>query len=634
MADENSDRRGYVDAASERRSDGIVSPLVVAAIVIAGLYFARPVLEPLAVAVLLSLMLAPAVRWLGHWRVPRVPAVLLTVVIAFVASLGFAGVVGEQAIGLVQNLPGYQENIAAKVRSLGGVVPGAGMLERASQVFQDLLGELGGATPGTAPVARGASPGAAMPPMPVEIRDPAPAPLDVLRNIVGPALWPLARGGLILLLVVLILLKREDLRDRVLRLGGASDLQRTTAAMNEAAERISKYLLMQLGVGFCFGIPVGIGLAVIGIPNAPLWGMLGVVLRFIPYIGGPLTALFPLALAIAVDPGWSLLLWTVLLFVVIEVIIGNIVEPLVYTRSTGLSPVAVVAAATFWTWLWGGVGLLLATPLTVCLVVFGRYVPHLQFLDILLGNRPVLSLEESLYQRLLADNAEEATEQAEEFARDKSIVAFFDEVAIPALVMAQADSDRGVLAPHRRALLAQGFAAILENLAEEGGFDAQATGRAGPLRELEVHTEPAAIVCIAGRNEFDLAAAWLLQHLLRLRGYRVAVFSPDAVSTLNIDQLSLRGVAVVCLSLLSTSSDARARYLVRRIRRRTRRATVVIGFWGRSADGFSTDEAIAGTAADRVVTTLAAALAEIEALHADKASPTEKPPNNLTRQSA
>lgn len=610
MAEESIDRRPLVEGAvaTERRRGGVMAAMVIAAIVIAGLYFARPVLEPLALAALLSLMLGPAVRWLGHRRVPRVPAVLLTVFLAFVAILGFIAVIGDQAIGLVQNLPQYQQNIAAKIRSLQGVVPGAGMIERASQVFQDLLGEIGGSGARGGGVS-GTSPHDTLPPVPVEIRDPGPAPFDVLRSLAGPVLFPLLRGGLVLVLVVLILLKREDLRDRILRLAGGRDLQRTTAAMNEAAARISNYLLMQLAAGLCFGIPVGVGLAIIGIPNAVLWGMLGVLLRFIPYLGGPLTAVFPVALAIAVDPGWGLLLWTVLLFVVIEVAVGNVVEPLVYARTTGLSPVAVVAAAVFWTWLWGLIGLLVATPLTVCIVVLGRYVPHLQFLDVLLGNRPVLSPEESLYQRLLARDPEEATEQAEEFARDKSIDAFFDEVAIPALAMAQADSDRGALAPHRRAVIAEGFAALLDNLAEE----ALAAGPGGAGRGQAEAGEGAEIAVIAGRNELDLAAAWLLQHLLRLRGHRAVVFSPDAVSTFNIEQMPLRGIRVVCLSLLSTGSAARARYLVRRIRRRGRRATVVIGFWGQGGPDFSIDEAVAATAADQVVTTLAAALAASEA---------------------
>ena len=304
------------------------------------------------------------------------------------------------------------------------------------------------------------------------------------------------------------------------------------------------------------------------------------------------------------------------------------VEPWVYGRTTGLSPVAVVLASVFWTWLWGPVGLLVATPLTVCLVVLGRYVPQLSFLEILLGNRPVLSREESLYQRFLAQDPEEATEQAEEFARGKSIEAFFDEVAVPALLMAQADSDRGVLSAERRAVIAAGFATILDNLAEDGISETE-----------DDKTEPL-VACLAGRNELDLAAAWVLQHLLRRRGHRVVVFSPDAVSTFNLDRLPLQGAAVVCLSLVSTTATARARYLVRRIRRRARRARLIIGFWGQKPAEFSIEEASAATAADAVVTTLAAAVADIEAaLKALSAGPparsiAEIVADKFTRQSA
>jgi predicted PurR-regulated permease PerM len=580
-------------------SGGVMPPVVVGAIVIAGLYLGRPVLEPIALAGLLSLLLAPMVRWLHYKGIGRVAAVVVTALLASVVILGFAAAVGDEVIGLAQKLPQYEENIATKIRSLNGTVPGAGVLGRVTRVFQDLGNELTTATTPAAPAAGGRAP------VPVEIRQAEPAPLQLVGDVVGPLLAPLASAGLVLLFVVMILLKREDLRDRLLRLAGARDLHRTTAAMNEAAERVSNYLAMQLGIGVCYGIPVGIGLAVIGIPNAPLWGILGVLLRFIPYLGGPLTAVVPCALAIAVDPGWSLLLWTLLLFIGLEVVLANFIEPWIYGRTTGLSSVAVILAATFWTWLWGLVGLLLATPLTVCLVVLGRYMPHLQFLDVLLGNRPVLSPEETFYQRLLARDPEEATEQAEDFAREKPIEVFFDEVAIPALIMAQADSDRGVLTGNRRAVIAEGLAAVLENLADEGAVEIANGDAAGPT-----------IACLAGRNELDLAAAWLLQRLLRLRGHHAVVFSPDALSTFNLDRLPLRGAAVVCLSLVSTTSAARARYLVRRIRRRARRARLLLGFWGRNRADFSVDEATIATAADAVVTSLAAAIAEIEtALH-------------------
>jgi predicted PurR-regulated permease PerM len=608
MGKDEGERQAPAGAASARRPGGMTAPFVIGAIVVAGLYFARPVLQPVALATLLSLMLAPAVRWLRHRGLGRAMAVTVTVSLAFVAILGFGAAIGEEMLGLVKDLPQYDSNIAAKIRAVSSF-PGGGVLGGAAWVFRDLSRELSGATTGI---------GAPGEPVPVEIVGHASGLLQVVRNVIGPLVAPVAVSGLVLLFVVMILLQREDLRDRVLRLAGARDLHRTTAAMNEAAERVSRYLLMQLGVGICYGVPVGVGLAVIGIPNALLWGMLGVILRFIPYLGGPMTAVLPVLLAIAVAPGWGILVWTVLLFAGMELVIANLIEPWIYGRTTGLSAVAVVAAAVFWTWLWGLVGLLLATPLTVCLVVLGRYVPHLQFLDVLLGNQPVLSPEESLYQRLLARDPEEATEQAEEFARDKSLAAFFDEVAIPALVLAQIDGDRGVLTERRRAAIAEGFATLLDNLAEqEPGEAALAASEAPP------------IACIAGRNEIDLAAAWLLQHLLLRRGHRVRVFPPDSMSPFNLDRLPLRGVAVIYLSLLSTTTAARARYLVRRLRRRARRAIVVIGVWGRGGAEFSIEEAVAATAADRVATTLAAAVAEIEAALGDRARPGADKPSEL-----
>ena len=600
MRGDSDDRPTLADrpVPGEARRGGLLAPLAIAAIVIAGLYFARPVLEPFALAVLLSLMLAPGVRWLRRLGIGKTAAVCIAVVLACVVILGFAAAIGDEAITLAKDLPKYEQNIAHKIRSLNASIPGAGVIGRATRVFNELGQEFGGYR--AAPTPAAGPEGTARVPVPVEVIGHETAPLQILRDIAGPLLFPLASAGLVLLFLVLILLKREDLRDRMLRLAGVRDLHRTTAAMNEAAERVSRYLLSQLAVGICYGVPVGIGLAVIGIPSALLWGMLGIVMRFLPYIGGPLTAVLPCALAIAVAPGWTLFIWTVLLFAAMELIIANVVEPWIYGRSTGLSAVAVVAAAVFWAWLWGIIGLLLATPLTVCIVVLGRYVPHLQFLDILLGNQPVLSPEESLYERLLARDPEEATGQAEEFAREKSLTAFFDEVAIPALAMAQADSDRGVLSDRRRAVVAEGFAAILDNLAEEGPGE-PGKGEATPW-----------IACLAARDELDLAAAWLLQHLLRRLGYRVQVFAPDAMSAFNLDRLPLEGAAVVCVSLLSPTSAAGARYLVRRIRRRARRAIVMLGFWGRRGSDFAAGEALAVTAADRVVITLADAIAEIE----------------------
>jgi predicted PurR-regulated permease PerM len=555
--------------------------VLVTGTVIAILYFAREVFIPITLAVLLSFLLAPAVRWLRRLRAGRVAAVALTVLLAFMAISGFAAVVIGEVSSLAQQLPEYRYNLQTKVRSLPGMIPGGGVFRRATEMFRDLGKELSNAeTQGAAtsnPSANGAAETQSPKPIPVQIREPEPGPVQIVQSIIGPLLQPLAASGLVIVFVIMILLEREDLRDRMLRLAGRHDLHRTTEAMNDAAQRISSYLLSQLVVNISCGLPIGIGLVVIGIPNAALWGIMTVLLRFIPYLGIVIAAAFPLALAIAVAPDWMLLLWTALLFVGIELVVSNIVEPLVYGGTTGLSSVALIAAATFWTWLWGPIGLLLSTPLTVCLVVLGRHVQQLQFLDVLLGNEPVLTAEETFYQRILANDPEEATEQAEEFAKDRSLAEFFDEVVMPALARAQADSDRGVLSSESRATFKNAIEVMVENLSEDEGTGASSEQGAAP--------KPAGlpgIVCVGGRNELDEAAALLLVHALH-KEYQTDVCAPLSAEVLSASTAYLplfKDAAVVCLSLISTSSPARARFLVRRIRRRAPRARVVVGFWG------------------------------------------------------
>ena len=288
---------------------------------------------------------------------------------------------------------------------------------------------------------------AAVTPVPVEVLQPDPGALESLRSLIAPLVSPLATTGIIVIFVIFILLQREDLRNRLIRLAGSHDLQRTTAALDDAAGRLSRLFLNQLLINTGFGILIGSGLWLIGIPSAVLWGILAAVLRFVPYIGSVIAAAFPLALAVAVDPGWSMLAWTAVLFFVVEPVIGQVVEPMVYGRSTGLSPVAVVVSATFWTALWGPIGLVLATPLTVCLVVLGRHVERLAFLDVMFGDRPALSPPEIFYQRMLAGDPTEAAEKAEQFLKERSLSSYYDEVALKGLQLAQADLDRDALDP-------------------------------------------------------------------------------------------------------------------------------------------------------------------------------------------
>ena len=614
MADQAPEFDGRARANLPRGMFGMMAVLVTAT-VIAILYFAREVFVPITLAILLSFLLAPAVRWLRRLRVGRVTAVGFTAMLAFMAIAGFAAVVVGEISSLAQQLPEYRYNLQTKIRSLPGMVPGGGVYRRATEMFRELSTELSRVgTQGAAESPRSAT-GAPEPqpvkPMPVQVVEAEPGPLQIVESIIGPLLQPMAAGGLVIVFVIMILLEREDLRDRLLRLAGRRDLHRTTEAMNDAAQRISRYLLSQLVVNISCGLPIGIGLTLIGIPNAALWGILVVLLRFIPYLGIVIAAAFPLALAIAVDPGWMLLVWTALLIVCIELVVANLVEPLVYGGTTGLSPVALIAAATFWTWLWGPIGLLLSTPMTVCLVVLGRHVPQLQFLNVMLGNEPVLTPVETFYQRVLANDPEEATEQAEEFAKNSLLSEFFDEVAIPALARAQADSDRGALSFEDRATFASAIECMVENLLEDEDAAAASEHAAGPKPE-----GFSGIVCVAGRNELDQAAALLLVNVLRLER-RIDIGAPLSADALSADTAYFpffKDASVVCLSLISTSSPARARFLVRRIRRRAPRARILVGFWGSRTREAVSEEMARAISVQAVAFSLRDAVTTIDAL--------------------
>ena len=282
--------------------------------------------------------------------------------------------------------------------------------------------------------------------MPVELREPEPTAVQLAQRILAPIVAPLATTAIVFIVAIFVLLQREDLRDRLIRLFGSSDLHRTTVAMNDAAGRLSRYFLTQLGINATFGLIIGTGLYFIGVPSPLLWAVLAMLLRFVPYIGAPLSALLPITLAAAIAPGWTMVAWTAALYAVVEAVMGQAVEPMLYGRSTGLSPFSVVVAATFWTWLWGPIGLLLSTPLTLCLVVLGRHVERLEFLDVMLGDRPPLTPVESFYQRILAGDPDEARAQAELLLKDHPLSAYYDEVALKGLRLAAADCARGVLA--------------------------------------------------------------------------------------------------------------------------------------------------------------------------------------------
>jgi hypothetical protein len=365
----------------------------------------------------------------------------------------------------------------------------------------------------------------------------------------------------------------------MIRLFGSSDLHRTTIAMNDAARRLSRYLLTQLAVNAAFGVIIGTGLAFIGIPSPVMWGILGALLRFVPYIGAPLSALMPLALAAAVDPGWSMLLWTASLYLVVEPVMGQLVEPLVYGHSTGLSPFAVVLAATFWTWLWGPIGLILSTPLTLCLVVLGRHVARLAFFDVLLGDRPVLTPVERFYQRMLAGDPDEVHDHAEILLKQLPLASYYDDVALEGLRLAVVDTERGVLTADHLERIKLCIRSLIEDLDDHE--DRQPP--VGAAKEVIATPSRAEtpVLCIAGRGLLDEAVSAMLAQLLVNQGLATRVVPHAATTRAAIGTLDVSDVAMVCISCLELfGTPSHLRYLLRRLRQRLpRNVPVLVGLW-------------------------------------------------------
>lgn len=368
-----------------------LSTLAVVVVCIAALYFGREIFIPLVLAILLSFVLAPIVNLLRRLRMPRVPAIVLTVLLSLgiISSIGV--VIGIQIADLGTHISEYQATIHGKVAALQTGIIGrfSALVHRADLAVHEDTSQPGN---NAAPAAKN-DPGAPTEKaLLVRLPEQQVSPLAVAQTVLAPIISPLTTLGIVLVVVIFLLMQREDLRDRLIRLFGSNDLHRTTMAMDDAASRLSTYFLTQLGINAAFGVIVGLGLWAIGLPSPILWGVVATLLRFVPYVGSAISALLPIALAAAVSPGWSMVIWTVALFGIVETIMGQVVEPLLYGHSTGLSPVAVIVSALFWAWLWGPIGLILSTPFTVILVVLGRHVEHLEFLDVLFGDRPACAV--------------------------------------------------------------------------------------------------------------------------------------------------------------------------------------------------------------------------------------------------
>jgi len=555
--------------AIEANADAFVAPTGVAAalsslplalglvsttIIIAGLYYGRVILVPLALAFFLGFVLDPWVTRLKRLGIPR-PLAVIVVVSLTLAAIGGAGfLLAQQVRTLSAQLPIYQDNIQFKLRSFRHALSGPGMFDGAVTTFDAVKKEVD--QDAADKTARNAKP------QQVQIQEQPASPIENAAKWLAAIGGPLTDAGIVLVFVVVVLLDRQDLRDRLLRLLGGN-LHRTTDAMDEAGERIGKYLTMQLVVNASYGVPMAVGLWVIGVPGAVLWGALAAIMRFVPYIGPMISAVFPLALAFAVDPGWNMLLWSLALIVALELLSNNLVEPWLYGASTGLSAMSLMVSATFWTLVWGPVGLVMSTPLTVCLLVIGRHLPQLRFFAVLLGSQPVLDPATRVYQRLLAEDVEEAIELSLEHVQADGVTGFYEKVGIPALRIACVDHDRVATAEHRLRVVSG-----VERLIDELAQSSSATSAGRPQ-----------VVCLGAKWEVDTLAARMVAHGLVESGMTANVQVIDTAAADFAAKLDVRGARMVCLSHFSPDPKTRIRYLCRHLRKRWPKLHIVAALW-------------------------------------------------------
>ncbi|WP_372624399.1 AI-2E family transporter [Falsiroseomonas sp.] len=541
--------------AARRAAGGAgLTPWVAGAIVVAALYLGRDLLVPLALAVILAFVLAPLARLLRRTGLGGVPSVLLALLAGVGGILGVALVVLRQLAVLAGDLAGYAANLRGKLDRLRLQE----LLRQAEEAIEGLRGLFG------------LRPELAAPP---PVAAPASSPVEVAAAFLGPVLAPLATFGIVVVFALFILLYREDLRDRLIRLAGVRDLHRTIGALDDAAYRLSRLFLAQLALNASFAVVVTAGLWLFGLPGAPLWGILAGLMRFVPFVGTPLAVIPPVLLALAADPGWGLALSVLALFILTEPLMGQLFEPLVLGRSAGLSPISVIMAATFWTFMWGPIGLLLATPLTVGLVVLGRHVPRLEFLDVMLGDRPALQPEESFYQRALEGDADALVAQARAALRGgTTLVAWHDEVALRGLALAEADWSREVLPPERLAVIRQQVETLLDELAETPPAVAASVP---PAWRAE-----GAVLCIAGRGRLDDLSAEIAAQALRHEGFGAVAVAAAALEGAPDPRLDPTRVRLCCLSVLEEgSSAATVRYFLRRLARRLPGVPAVVALW-------------------------------------------------------
>ena len=558
----------------------------IVALVVAGLYWLQAVLVPLALAVLLTFMLSPVVSFLQRWGLGRVPAVLATALLALSILGGIGWTLTHQLVTLADELPGYSQNIHRRIADLRGVGKG-GSVEKVQKAVADVVGEIQKTDTSSAARQR-----------PVAVFLEPPSLLVHLPNL----LHALASAGVVTVLVIFMLLERLELRDRVILLIGYRRMTATTRALDEAGERITRYLLMQSIVNGSFGVAVGLGLFLIGVPYAVIWGALAAALRFIPYVGAFVSALLPLAVSLAVFPGWLQPALVVGLFLVLELVTGMVMEPWLYGQSAGVSQVALLIAVIFWSWLWGPAGLLLATPLTVCLIVLGKHLPALGSIVILMGDRPVIEAKARYYQRLLARDQDEATDVVEAYVSADGRESVHDAVLLPALFYAKQDRDRGLLSEGDAQFVGQATREILDALAHD--VPAR-TGDAGDLATSDAGADTR--IRIAGcpaRDEADALALEMVRQLLDPARYRLEVCGPGLLTAEVLAWIERHQPALLCIGAVAPGGLSQARHLCKRLRAQRPDLKIVVGRWGLHDEQDADRRHLLAAGADCVATTV------------------------------
>lgn len=525
------------------------------------LYFGRDVLIPVVLAVLLAVLLAPAVRHLQRLHLPKGAAVVVIVATALVIVLTTAYAVGSSLTSLAGDLPRYETNLREKARTLRSFASGSSAVDKAAGVLTHLQTELTEKPAGAPALGENDAQ-----PIPVVLHDGRFGSLEPVVSVIEIVAHPLVQLAIVVLMLTFILFNREDLRSRLIRLTGTGDLHKTTVALDEAGSRLSRLFIGQMAINAGVGAVLGAALFLLGIPGAVLWGLLAAILRFVPFVGTFLAAIFPIVIALAVGDGWTLPLIVAAVVLVAEFTASNVAEPLVLGKMTGVSSVAIIVAAAFWATLWGPVGLVLATPITIGLLVIGRHIESLHFLDVLFGSEPVLSPDHILYQRLLAGDALEAAEAAAEYQKEERLAEYLEDVAIPALSIAAADLQRGVLPKDKAREMAATFSDLLDDLwSDETSFE----------------RDPAPVLVIANHGPVNFAAAVAYSALLTLRRVPHRMLAEDAAGPAKFPDVDTSALQHVCLVSHTAPTAAQYDYIARRLAARIGASRILNIAWVR-----------------------------------------------------